>query len=206
MKTPGNFGWYVYVIPDCAASQVIGVIDDADLVVTVGTTEVLELTETTSAISIKYEALGGVADYCGPIYNSVSLADGETLPDFIYFDENEGTISVAPTRVADVGQYRLVIKYILADYEVYGHVQEQTVRLFVELSSLNHPPYLANVIGYRSKVTLEIGDVFYFPLEIVDPDDLSLEEMTVTMTCNPDIDSFTASNFTAATSEFTFDA
>ena len=70
---------------------------------------------------------------------------------------------------------------------------------------VNHPPYLSNVIGFHTKVTLDLeGEVFDFPLDIVDPDDGSLETMTVRVTCNPEIYSFSFWNATAAESGFRF--
>ena len=61
------------------------------------------------------------------------------------------------------------------------------------------------MIGFDSKVTLGIDeDAFEFPLDIIDPDDSSIEAMTVSMTCNPEIDSFTFWNYTVTESSFSF--
>jgi len=67
-------------------------------------------------------------------------------------------------------------------------------------------PYLQKVIGFHTKVTLSIDEVFEFPLDIVDPDAFSWEIMRTTFTCNPQIDSFTFSNSTAEAAKFSFKA
>ena len=79
-------------------------------------------------------------------------------------------------------------------------------KVLIEPSTVNHLPYLQNVIGFRTTKSLEIGEVYDVPLNIVDPDDFSWESMTIIFTCNPEIDSFTFWNSTADSAKFTFEA
>ena len=53
---------------------------------------------------------------------------------------------------------------------------------------------------------MSIGETYHFPLEIVDPDDDALTDMTVKITCNPGVDSFSQKSDSALDSSFTLSA
>lgn len=142
-------------------------------------------------------------DLCGSVEVDVKLEDGKDLPEFMVFYESEQTLEIYPTSLDEVGSYEVVLNYNLADYPT--HLHQEKFNVLVQPGGVNHPPYLRNVIGFKSKVTLGIeDDALVFPLEIVDPDQGSFEAMTVSITCNPEIDSFSFWNATADNSSFTF--
>ena len=146
------------------------------------------------ALSTMIESLGGPADSCGDVLISVyqDLGSSETIPDFMSFDQSTSTLSINPAKDSQAGDYAMTLSYRLVDHPDHEHIETFNVK--IEASSINHPPYLSNVIGFDSYRTLQIGDEFDFPLDIVDPDTDAFEEMWLKITCNPSVDSFSYRN------------
>ena len=116
------------------------------------------------------------ADLCGSIEVTMTLSDGSELPEFMIFDESDLTFLVEATSNDEIGQYEVAINYNLANYPT--HLTREIFNVLVRPNGINHPPYLRNVIGFTSKVSLNLkDDLFEFPLEIVDPDEGSLDAM-----------------------------